>query len=157
MLYCDHTRTEKGKDMQLIPIYSVKLVREKTVKYPTVSNASNVVDFLKNYMKDLDRENFVVVMLDTHHNIIGVNTVHVGTLNAALVHPREVFLTPLLHKAHNIIIAHNHIAECSPSDEDLSITKRLIEAGKILGIQVLDHIIICDKQHFSFQENGNMT
>lgn len=96
-------------------------------------------------MQGLDRENFVVLLLDTKNKVIGINTVSIGTLNSSLVHPREVFKPAILASAAALILAHNHPSgDPKPSREDIEVTKRLIEAGGLLGIQVLDHIIVGD-------------
>ncbi len=93
------------------------------------------------------KEHFVVFYLDTRNQEIQREIISVGTLNANLVHPREVFEPAIKHTAAQIIVAHNHPSgNPEPSDDDLAITKRLVEAGKILGIEVLDHVIVTKKE-----------
>jgi len=101
------------------------------------------------------KEHFLILSLDSRSNLIRENIVSVGTLNANLVHPREVFKEAIDARAASVILAHNHPSgDPEPSEDDLEITKRLIEAGKIIGIDVLDHIIITkNKSPFSFKEN----
>lgn len=101
------------------------------------------------------KEHFVVFFLDTRNQQIRRETISVGTLNANLVHPREVFEPAIVHAAAHVIIAHNHPSgNPEPSEEDMRVTKRLIDAGKILGIEVLDHIIAARDCFFSFKAQG---
>jgi DNA repair protein RadC len=92
---------------------------------------------------DADREHFVVVLLDRKNQVIGMNTVSIGSLTASIVHPRETFKAAILSNAAAIICGHNHPSgDPQPSQEDRVLTARLVEAGKLLGISVLDHIIL---------------
>lgn len=101
------------------------------------------------------KEHFLVVSLDNTNKIIAVDVVSVGILNSSLVHPRETFEIAIKHHAAQIIICHNHPSEeLIPSEDDLKMTKRLIEVGKIVGIPVLDHLIISKKSFFSFAKEG---
>lgn len=108
-------------------------------------------------MRYLDREYFKVISLNTKNRVLRIETVAIGTLNSCVVHPREVFKNQVKHSAAAIIIAHNHPSgDPAPSSEDTTITTRLIDAGKILGIEVLDHIIIGNGRYLSFKEKGLM-
>jgi DNA repair protein RadC len=92
------------------------------------------------------REHFLVLLLNARHECTGVDTVSIGSLNASIVHPREVFNPAVLASAAAIVLAHNHPSgDPEPSEEDLSITKRLVECGELLGISVLDHIIVAGR------------
>ncbi|MDD5244111.1 MAG: JAB domain-containing protein, partial [Syntrophorhabdaceae bacterium] len=96
-----------------------------------------------------------LILLNTRNKIIGLSTVSIGTLNASLVHPREVFKDAIRHSASSVVIAHNHPSgDPEPSEEDLKITRRLVESGKILGIEVLDHIIIGKDTFVSLKTKG---
>jgi DNA repair protein RadC len=98
-----------------------------------------------------DREHFVVLHLDTRHRVRAVETISVGTLNASLVHPREVFKAAILSNSHAIICGHNHpSAELDPSADDLAIHQRLKEAGQLLGIEVLDFLVVSATDYRSF-------
>jgi len=98
------------------------------------------------------REHFVVLLLNARHECIGRETVSVGSLNSSIVHPREVFLPAVTHHAASVVLVHNHPSgDPEPSEEDLSITRRLVEAGQILGIEVLDHVIIAKRGVVSFR------
>lgn len=104
-------------------------------------------------IRDHKKEHFVIFFLDARNQEIKREIISVGSLNANLVHPREVFEPAIRHLAAQIIIAHNHPSgDAEPSEEDLIITKRLVEAGKILGIDILDHVIVSKTEHFSFKE-----
>lgn len=101
------------------------------------------------------KEHFVVFFLNTQNEEIEHELISVGTLNASLIHPREVFEPAIKHLASHVILAHNHPSgSLEPSDEDLAVTKRLSEAGRLLGIEVLDHVIVTDKGYASFKEKN---
>ena len=100
----------------------------------------------------------MVVLLDARHKVIGLNTVSIGTVSASLVHPREVFKPAILANASAVILAHNHPSgELDPSEHDLELTRRLIEAGKLLGIELMDHLILCDEGHLSLRGSGKVS
>lgn len=112
----------------------------------------NVWDELKG-IRDNKKEHFVIFFLDTRNQEIKREIISIGSLNANLVHPREVFEPAVRYSAAQIIVAHNHPSgNTEPSQEDLVITKRLVEAGKILGIEVVDHIIVAKDRLLSFKE-----
>ena len=92
------------------------------------------------------REHFVVLLLNARHELQCRETVSIGTLNASIVHPREVFLPALLHSAASVVLVHNHPSgDPEPSEEDLSITRRLVQVGELVGIGVLDHVIVASR------------
>jgi len=106
-------------------------------------------------LKTKKQEYFLSLTLDGASNLIQKRTVFIGTLNHSVVHPREVFADAISDRAAGIIFVHNHpSADISPSKEDIAITRRLIETGKIVGIEVIDHIIVSRNGHFSFQAEG---
>jgi len=114
----------------------------------------NVWDELKD-IRDNKKEHFVIFFLDARNQEIKREIVSVGSLNANLVHPREVFEPAVRQLAAQIIIAHNHPSgDPEPSEDDLTVTKRLVGAGKIMGIEVTDHIIVVKNGFFSFKEKG---
>ncbi len=120
-----------------------------------IRNTKDAGVLLQHRMRHLDREHFVVMMLTSSKAIIGVETISIGTLNNSLVHPREVFKQAIRNSASTVILAHNHPSgDCTPSGEDIRITKRLVEAGKIIGIEVIDHVIVGEDSYYSFCENG---
>ena len=121
---------------------------------PVVSSPADVDRLLRGRIANLDRENFVVVLLNTKNEVIETPLVSVGTLSASLVHPREVFKPAVRASAASVILAHNHPSgKVEPSREDREVTRRLSGAAEILGIEVLDHIIVGDG-FYSLKEHG---
>ena len=112
-------------------------------------------NYVMEEMRLLKQEHFVVLFLDTKNHVIHRQTIFVGSLNASIVHPREVFREAVKRSAASIILTHNHPSgDPSPSQEDIHVTRRLVEAGKIMGIEVLDHIIIGNRKFVSLKEKG---
>src|SRR5699024_6145055 len=103
-----------------------------------------------------ERGVFFVMSLNTKNNVIAVHRCHVGALNSSLVHPREVFNSAILTNASSVMLAHQHPSgDITPSIEDINVTKRLVEAGKLLGIEVLDHLVVnSDNSFTSLKEKG---
>jgi DNA repair protein RadC len=103
------------------------------------------------------KEHFIVLYLNARNQLMHKETISVGTLNANLVHPREVFEPALKHSAAGIMVAHNHPSgDPKPSEDDIKLTKRLTEAGEMMGVQIMDHIIVAKNSHLSFREEGLM-
>jgi len=122
---------------------------------PLIKHPQDVAALLMEEMRWLDREYFKVLSTNTKNRLLAVDTVSIGHLSGSLVHPREVFKNPIKRSAAAVILAHNHPSgDPAPSQEDIEITKRLREAGQILGIDVLDHIIIGDHRYTSLKERG---
>lgn len=120
-----------------------------------VSSPMDVIDFISKLIGDEDREVFLVLVLNTKLEIVAVHRCHIGSLNASIVSPREVFKCAILNNGKNIIVAHNHPSySTQPSREDIEVTKRLKECGELLGIDVLDHVIVNDKGGISLNEKG---
>lgn len=139
--------------VKLFQAISEKYAREKIPKKIPLTSPQAVVNYLKEKLGREKKEHFVILVLDSCDNLISINNVSIGTLNSSLVHPREVFKPAISHSAAQIIVAHNHPAgDLKPSDEDIEITKDLVAAGKIIGIEVLDHIIVTKSGFFSFRE-----
>lgn len=145
--------------MYELPVYRVQLVREASlfVEQRTASSPASAAEVIRKHLAGADRENLVVLLLDTKLKSIGISTVAVGTLNACMIHPREVFKPAVLHNAHGIIVAHNHPSgDPTPSREDAEIAKRLVESGDILGIYVQDVLIVGETAHYSFAAEGRL-
>ncbi|MEW6407702.1 MAG: DNA repair protein RadC [Patescibacteria group bacterium] len=140
--------------IKLFQAVAERYAKEKIPKKILLDSAEAVADYLRKKFGREKKEHFLIVSLDTRNNLIKISNVSIGTLNANLIHPREVFKEAIDARAASIIIAHNHPSgDPEPSADDLAITKRLVEAGKIMGIEVLDHIIIAKNKHpFSFKE-----
>ena len=107
------------------------------------------------YMRNKKREHFQVLFLNARNEMVFKRHMFVGTLNANLVHPREIFEEAVKQQAASLILVHNHpSSDPEPSEDDITVTKRLVEAGKIMGIEILDHIIIAKGKVFSFKDKG---
>ena len=120
-----------------------------------VSSPIVLVNLLMDEMRYLCKEYFKIAILDTKNQILAIENISIGTLNASIVHPRDVFKIAIKRNANSIILVHNHPSgDPNPSNEDISITNRLIDAGNLIGIKVLDHIIIGDNKYISFKEKN---
>jgi len=109
------------------------------------------------FIGDDDREVFFVICLNTKNRVIAVHRCHVGSINSSIVHPREVFKAAILNNASSIIISHQHPSgDISPSREDINVTRRIKEAGELMGIEMLDHVIVSSDpdNYFSMKEKG---
>jgi DNA repair protein RadC len=149
-----NTPLEKGGGID-IDIVKVILVKDTGSPYRKnqTKNPESAAIVAKEFLAGEDREVFIVMNLDPSRKINSIHVVAIGSANATIVHPREVFKTAILSNASDIILAHNHPSGALlPSDEDCQITRMLVEAGNILGIKVLDHIIVGDDGHLSFAE-----
>ena len=138
-----------------INIVSIKLVKESSFLYQTltISSPKDAYEMIKDQLQDLDREQFIIACLNTKNEPTNISVVSVGTLNKAIVHPREVFKTAILSNAASIMAFHNHPSgDTTPSDQDIQLTHRLVEAGELLGIKLLDHLIIGDGSFTSLKE-----
>lgn len=121
----------------------------------SVKSHQDVIKAVRQRLKDKKKEHFLILCLDTRNNLIKISSISTGTLDTNLVHPREVFKEAIQSLASSIILVHNHPSgNPEPSEADIEITKRIQETGKIVGIDVLDHIIIADNKSFSFKEKG---
>jgi DNA repair protein RadC len=128
---------------------------EPELKHFDIKDPEAVVKAIRASIKDKAKEHFKLILLNPRNKIIGISTISIGTLNASLVHPREVFKDAITHSAASVVLAHNHPSgDPEPSEDDLKITKKLVDSGKILGIEVLDHIIIGKNNFCSFKERG---
>ena len=131
-----------------INIVSIKMVKESSFLYQTrtISSPKDAYEMIKEQLEGLDREQFIIACLNTKNEPTNISVVSVGTLNKAIVHPREVFKTAILSNAASIMAFHNHPSgETTPSQQDIQLTNRLYEAGELLSIKLLDHLIIGDR------------
>ncbi len=150
---------KEGKAAQITACFEIARRLEsfnEEVK-PKINTPEDVYRLIYPRMREQKKECFIELCLDTKNQIIKEDTISVGSLNANIVHPREVFKTALAESAAHIIVVHNHPSgDPAPSKEDIEITRKLVETGKIMGIDVLDHVIIGDKRHFSMKEAGHI-
>ena len=120
-----------------------------------IKNPEAVFKLMSSSIKDKAKEHFKLILLNSRNKKIGLSTISIGTLTTSLVHPREVFKDAITHSAASVILCHNHPSgDPEPSEDDLKITRKLVESGKILGIEVIDHIIIGKTNFYSFREKG---
>jgi DNA repair protein RadC len=138
------------------PLYHVKLVKEGRPSYiTTITKPPDVASFFQKRFGNSVQEHFLVLCLNARHVPLGWREISRGTLNASIVHPREVFMPAILLAACCLILIHNHpSSDTAPSREDIELTRRMVQAGDILGIQVIDHLIITDTTHLSFKESN---
>jgi DNA repair protein RadC len=145
----------RGKLFNSINIVRVKLVREKDAIYgpKTITGPEELASIVKRFLADTDREVFLTVNFSTANTINSIHIVSIGSLDRAIVHPREVFKAAILSNASSIALVHSHPSgSLNPSTEDIQITKKLVQCGEILNIKVIDHIIVADDQHLSLAE-----
>lgn len=142
----------------VVDVVGVKQVKESSFTYKTSIKSPNDVEaVIKEFLKDRDREYFIVLCLNKKGYVNNLSVISIGSLSSTIVTPREVFKVAILSNAASIIIAHNHPSGIvAPSEEDKAITLKLIEAGKIMGIEILDHIIVGDSSFLSFKTKGLM-
>jgi DNA repair protein RadC len=134
----------------------IRYTKESIKDSALLDSPESVYAYLKAKIGNSKKENFVILYLDTKNKLI-VDEISVGTLNASLVHPREVFQKAILYNSSHIIVAHNHPSgDHTPSNDDILTTRRLVEAGKILGITVADHIVVSVNGYTSMKNVGLM-
>ncbi len=140
-----------------IPICHVRLIRDGSITADRniIRGPEDAYTILKGYFVDLPNEHFLAMLLNTKNHVIAVTPVSTGSLNASIVHPRELFQRAILSNSASVILAHNHPSgDPSPSPEDLELTQALAAAGKVLDIAVIDHIILGDGYWVSLKERG---
>lgn len=140
-------------------MYELRLVRERRAGYAVdgrvLRSSADVYTTFRERFEKADREEFVIVPLDAKHRALGFSVVSVGSLTASIVHPREIFKLLVLSNAAAFICVHNHPSgDPSPSPEDVEITRRIREAGELLGIRLLDHVVVGDGRFSSFADHG---
>lgn len=134
-----------------------RVVQSRGPRRVQVRSPGDVASLVMESMRGLDREQFRVILLDSKNRVLGIVTVAVGTLNASLVHPREVLKPGIEKSAASLVLVHNHpTGIASASDEDVRLTRRIVQAGRIVGIEILDHVIIGDGTYESMKETGQV-
>lgn len=141
---------ENGK----LNFVTTKLVRDKTIgEGKIIGSKDEAISFMEEHLADCDKEYFVVLNLDVKLKVLNANIASIGGLNGTITHPREIFKTSILSNARNVILFHNHPSgDPEPSKEDVDVTNSLIKAGKLLGIEVNDHIVVGNGKHISLRE-----
>ena len=138
--------------------YTVSAVRRRRrTTRETIQSPRAAADLLRPLVRDQDREAFYGVYLDTRNHVLAVEMISLGSLNASIVHPREVFKPALRLSAASLLVVHNHPSgDPDPSEDDLAITRRLREVGEVLGIPLIDHVILGKADYFSLKEDGQL-
>ena len=132
-----------------------RLACRVNTKIEIIHGPEDVAHFAMPRYRDEKKEHFAILLLNTKNHIIGLRDISIGSLTASIVHPREVFKEAALQSAAAIILLHNHPSgDPSPSREDISVTQRMVKAGKIMDIPVLDHVILGDGRWMSLKEKG---
>lgn len=154
--------TNKDTEQVLTPLYEIvnikQVIREREdfVRY-VIRSPRDAVTHIQKEIGDSDREKVIVLCLNTKNEVIAFHIAHIGSLNASILTPREIFKTAILNNSNSIILAHNHPSgHPTPSQEDIAITKRVKEGGDLLGIELLDHLIVTDRTYTSLKEKGYM-
>ena len=149
----------EAKAVQLLAAAEIgkRLYRKHSEGRYTIRSPEDAAAYLMTDMSSLSQENFVVLFLNVKNEVLHKQTIFIGSLNSSIVHPRDIFREAVKRSAASIICAHNHPSgNPSPSPEDIEVTKRLLEAGSIMGIELLDHVIIGDHKFISLKEKGYM-
>jgi len=145
-----------AKATQIKAVFEIgRRISTQTPSYKSkeLTDPKKVYQLIKSKLKDYQKEHFYIIALNSRNH--SVAEVSVGSLNASIVHPREVFAEAIKNKAASVIFAHNHPSgDSEPSEDDLTITKRLVEVGKIMGIEIIDHIIVTENGFLSFKDKG---
>lgn len=143
-----------------IPAVKLSMVRDGAVlsDRKAVTNSADAVAIARAMIGGNDREEFVAMLLDAKCKVVAVHSVSVGSLSQAIVHPREVFKAAIVSNAAAMIVAHNHPSgDPTPSQEDRALTARLVAAGELIGIAVLDHVVIGEEgRSYSFADSGTL-
>lgn len=145
----------KSIQIKAIAELSKRISKNNAVTKLKISSPGSIAKIYMEELRYLQQEHLKIVFLDTKNQIISDEFLTVGTVNASLINPREVFIEALKHNAVHVILLHNHPSgDPTPSREDILITKRVINAGEIIGIKLIDHIIIGDGDYISLKEQG---
>lgn len=158
ILHDDGSKKKTIRLKQIKAVYETFKVEEDVAHYLRAGSRytapAQVFETFK-YLMQESKEHFATLHLDGKNRIVCMDMVSIGSLNQSIVHPREVFKTACLSNAAAVILVHQHpTGDATPSQEDISITRRLKEAGEIMGIRVLDHVIVGDDEYVSFVERG---
>ncbi len=138
---------ELGRRLDSYPVKEKRAIR----------SPEDALQEVKAKLKGKKKEHFLTILLDTRNQVIGIAPISVGSLDSSVVHPREVFREALAASAASVIFVHNHPSgDPSPSEDDIKLTQRLVEAGKIMGVEVLDHVVVADSAYASLKGMGSI-
>jgi DNA repair protein RadC len=145
----------KTKRRSFVREIVVKYTCKREVESKKADSPEAVFNILKPLIEDEIKEHFIVVLLNNKNTVLCYEVVSIGTISESIVHPREVFRSAILKSASAVVLAHNHPSgELQPSREDIATTERIEKAGKIIGIEVLDHLILSSEDYLSMKEMG---
>ena len=141
--------------LKLFQAMAERYAKESMPDRVTLDSAEAIFNYLQKSIGRETKEHFMLLCLDSRHNLINISEISVGTINASIVHPREVFQAAIKSLATQIILAHNHPSgDPEPSPQDIAITARLCEASRILGIELLDHVVVTSDKFVSLKDKG---
>ena len=148
---------KNAKAAQIIAVFEIAK-RVSTTRQPfklKIENSKDIRDYLMPKMKSLKKEHLIGLYLDTRNNLIKEETISIGTLNTSLIHPREIFRSAVIEACASVILVHNHPSgDPTPSKDDITVTKKIIKASEVIGIELLDHVIIGNERYVSLKEDG---
>lgn len=148
---------KNAKAAQIIAVFEIAK-RVTTTRQPfklKIENSKDIRDYLMPKMKSLKKEHLIGLYLDTRNNLIKEETISIGTLNTSLIHPREIFRSAVIEACASVILVHNHPSgDPTPSKDDITVTKKIIKASEVIGIELLDHVIIGNERYVSLKEDG---
>ncbi|RAW15541.1 DNA repair protein RadC [Paenibacillus taichungensis] len=142
--------------MKRLNVISLRVVRERTLPYQTnsIQKPQDAFELAKAFIGEEDREHCILICLDTKNKVTAIQTIAIGSLNAAIVHPREVFKAAILSNSASILFCHNHPSgDVTASSEDLEISQRIKKAGELIGIELLDSVIVSSSNYYSMKEH----
>lgn len=145
----------KAKACQILAVFELnKRVKHKENGNKPIMTPRDVYNYVSERFKGEAKEHFIALYLDTKNKVVKEETISIGTLNTAIVHPREIFKTAIKENANSMILVHNHPSgDPTPSNEDKTTTEKLFQAGELLNIKMLDHVIIGNGKYYSFKNN----
>ena len=150
--------TVKAVQLKCLAEITKRMTKAVRIREVTLNSASSVAAYYMEELRHEDRENLMLCMFDSQCVLLGDEVISIGTVNASLVSPREIFIRALAHQAVYIILLHNHPSGVPlPSTQDRLVTRKVQECGELMGIYLSDHIIIGDNQYFSFKEENLLT
>jgi len=146
----------EAKATQIVALFELtKRVKGGVICEKVINNSEDIAKHYMEKLKDKKKEYFIAVFLDSKNKVIKDEVISIGTLNVSIVHPRELFKEAIKNSANSLILVHNHPSgDILPSDTDLHITKELENVGKMLQLNLLDHIIVSDKEYYSFKDKN---
>ena len=147
-----------GKALQIVAVGELgrRVYDRRESGFTTIRNAKDVYEYLVD-MRSLPKECLRALFLNSHNRLIRSETISIGTVNSNIIHPREVFRSGIESNAVAVIVAHNHPSgDATPSEDDVALTRRLVSAGHVMGIEVVDHLILADTQYCSLRQAGRL-